>query len=47
LHTLTSLPSSYKILDGLGEVLMDEKQKLFVKEKMMGELIAYLQFLGE
>ncbi|MDA9128877.1 nucleotidyl transferase AbiEii/AbiGii toxin family protein [Candidatus Gracilibacteria bacterium] len=40
---LESFPKSYKILDGLGEVL-NEKQKFFVKEKMLPELIAILQY---
>lgn len=35
---LEKLPKNYKILDGLGEVL-DEKQKFFVKNKLVTELI--------
>lgn len=43
IEKIESLPENYNILDGLGEVL-DEKQKLFVKNKLIPELIWYLQF---
>jgi predicted nucleotidyltransferase component of viral defense system len=39
---LEILPKSYKILDGLGEVL-DEKQKTWVKEHLLADLIGILE----
>ena len=40
---LKKIPKNYKILDWLGEVL-DEKQKHFVKQKLLVELIGLLEF---
>lgn len=40
---LKNLWTNYKILDWLGEVL-DSKQKAFVKEKLLKELISILEF---
>ena len=40
---LKNLPKGYNILDGLGEVLT-EKQKYFVKEKLLTELIGIISF---
>lgn len=40
---LKNLWNNYKILDGSGEVL-DSKQKAFVKEKLVKELIGVLEF---
>jgi len=42
LEKLRKLPQSYKILDGLWEVLT-EKQKSFVKTKLISELIGILE----
>ena len=39
---LKKLPKNYKILDGLGE-LLNEKQKVFVKTKLINELIWIIQ----
>ncbi|MDP2091298.1 MAG: nucleotidyl transferase AbiEii/AbiGii toxin family protein [Candidatus Gracilibacteria bacterium] len=39
---IKKLPKNYKILEGLGEVL-DEKQKSFVKNKLLNELIGILE----
>lgn len=43
IRKLKQLPENYKILDGLGEVL-DLKQKAFVKEKLVKELVGMLEF---
>lgn len=43
LQKLKNLPKNYKILDGLWEVL-DQKQKIWVKEKLITELIGMLDF---
>jgi predicted nucleotidyltransferase component of viral defense system len=40
---LKSLPKNYKILDWLGEVL-NPKQKAFVKERLISELISKIEF---
>lgn len=40
---LSNLPKNYTILDGLGEVL-NPKQKAFVKEKLLSELIWKIEF---
>jgi predicted nucleotidyltransferase component of viral defense system len=40
---LQKLPKNYNILDGLGEVLT-EKQKYFVKEKLISELMGIVSF---
>lgn len=42
LQKLEWLPKNYKILDGLGE-LLDEKQKAFVKNKLVSELIGIIK----
>jgi hypothetical protein len=39
---LETLPKNYKVLDGLGEVLT-EKQKAWVKEHLVNELIRMLE----
>ena len=41
IEKLEKLPKNYKILDGIGEVLT-EKQKYFVKEKLIWELLKLL-----
>lgn len=43
IRKLKNIPLNYKILDWLGEVL-DEKQKHFVKHKLLVELIGLLEF---
>lgn len=43
IEKIQSLPKNYNILDGLGEVL-NEKQKFFVKNKLIWELLWYLEF---
>jgi hypothetical protein len=42
LQKLEWLPKNYKILDGLGE-LLDEKQKTFMKNKLLSELIGIIK----
>ncbi len=43
IQKIKSLPKNYNILDGLGEVL-SEKQKYFVKQKLLWELLWYIEF---
>jgi hypothetical protein len=42
LEQLQTLPKNYKILDGLGEVLNNEKQKSWVKNQLLEDLKSIL-----
>ena len=44
IQKLEKLGKNYKILDGLWEVLNDEKHKDFVKNKLVNELLWILKF---